>query len=60
MIANAPESDDVSFTWELFAAQVDKDLADTRGCLTPRGVSPTQRSLGRTGRGGLCYPDRRG
>ncbi|GAB2536397.1 methionine--tRNA ligase [Nocardia heshunensis] len=31
MIANAPESDDVSFTWELFAAQTNKDLADVLG-----------------------------
>ncbi|MFE7801306.1 methionine--tRNA ligase [Nocardia sp. NPDC057440] len=31
MIANAPESDDVSFTWELFAGQVNKDLADVLG-----------------------------
>jgi methionyl-tRNA synthetase len=31
MISNAPESDDVSFTWELFAAQTNKDLADVLG-----------------------------
>ncbi|MFE3189889.1 methionine--tRNA ligase [Nocardia sp. NPDC059240] len=31
MIGNAPESDDVSFTWELFAAQTNKDLADVLG-----------------------------
>src|SRR2546423_15516236 len=28
LIANAPESDDTSFTWELFASQVNKDLAE--------------------------------
>ncbi|RMI32685.1 methionine--tRNA ligase [Nocardia stercoris] len=31
MIANAPESDDVSFSWELFASQTNKDLADVLG-----------------------------
>jgi len=31
LIANAPESSDSSFTWELFASAVNKDLADTFG-----------------------------
>jgi methionyl-tRNA synthetase len=31
LIANAPESDDSSFTWEHFTATVNKDLADTLG-----------------------------
>lgn len=31
LMANAPESDDVGFTWELFAATVNKDLADVLG-----------------------------
>jgi methionyl-tRNA synthetase len=31
LIANAPEASDSSFTWELFASAVNKDLADTFG-----------------------------
>jgi methionyl-tRNA synthetase len=31
LIANAPESSDSNFTWEHFAAQVNKDLADVLG-----------------------------
>ena len=33
LIANAPESDDTSFSWELFSSTVNKDLADTLGNL---------------------------
>jgi methionyl-tRNA synthetase len=36
LIANAPESDDATFTWEQFAVQVNKDLADTLGNLVNR------------------------
>ncbi|WP_034271857.1 methionine--tRNA ligase [Actinospica robiniae] len=36
LVANMPESDDVSFTWELLAAQCNKDLADTLGNLVNR------------------------
>jgi methionyl-tRNA synthetase len=31
LMANAPESDDVAFTWETFTATVNKDLADVFG-----------------------------
>src|SRR6185312_11176176 len=36
LVANMPESDDVSFTWELLAAQCNKDLADNLGNLVNR------------------------
>lgn len=36
LIANAPESDDTDFTFELFANGVNKDLADTFGNLVNR------------------------
>ncbi|MBF6233525.1 methionine--tRNA ligase [Nocardia farcinica] len=46
MIANAPESDDVSFTWELFAAQVNKDLADTLGNFVNRVLTFISKRFG--------------
>jgi methionyl-tRNA synthetase len=46
LIANAPESDDVSFTWELFAATVNKDLADTLGNFVNRTLTFTARRFG--------------
>jgi methionyl-tRNA synthetase len=46
LIANAPESDDVSFTWELFAAAVNKDLADTLGNFVNRTLTFTARRFG--------------
>jgi methionyl-tRNA synthetase len=46
LIANAPESDDTSFTWELFASQVNKDLADTLGNFVNRTLTFTQREFG--------------
>jgi methionyl-tRNA synthetase len=48
LIANAPESDDSSFTWELFAAQVNKDLADTLGNFVNRVLSFSARRFGET------------
>lgn len=39
LIANAPESDDTSFTWEHFATTVNKDLADTLGNFVNRVLS---------------------
>ncbi|WP_371478817.1 methionine--tRNA ligase [Kitasatospora sp. NBC_00315] len=39
LIANAPESDDSSFSWELFASVVNKDLADTLGNFVNRVLS---------------------
>ena len=48
LIANAPESDDTSFTWELFAAQCNKDLADTLGNLVNRVLSFSTKRFGPT------------
>jgi methionyl-tRNA synthetase len=46
LIANAPESDDATFTWELFAAQVNKDLADTLGNFVNRVLTFSRRRFG--------------
>lgn len=46
LIANAPESDDASFTWELFAAQVNKDLADTLGNFVNRVLTFSRKRFG--------------
>ncbi|MET8653328.1 methionine--tRNA ligase [Nocardia aurea] len=48
MIANAPESDDVSFTWDLFAAQVNKDLADVLGNFVNRVLTFIAKRFGDT------------
>jgi methionyl-tRNA synthetase len=48
LVANAPESDDSSFTWELFAAQVNKDLADTLGNFVNRVLTFSQKRFGPT------------
>ena len=39
LIANAPESDDSSFTWETLAVSVNKDLADTFGNFVNRALT---------------------
>jgi methionyl-tRNA synthetase len=46
LAANAPESDDASFTWEGFAVAVNKDLADTLGNFVNRTLTLTQRHFG--------------
>ena len=46
LIANAPESDDSSFTWELFATQVNKDLADTLGNFVNRVLTFSSKRFG--------------
>ncbi|MGH8931848.1 MAG: methionine--tRNA ligase [Egibacteraceae bacterium] len=46
LIANAPESADVSFTWELFAGSVNSDLADTLGNFVNRTLTFTARRFG--------------
>lgn len=46
MIANAPESDDVSFTWELFASQTNKDLADVLGNFVNRVLTFSAKRFG--------------
>ncbi|MEU9793304.1 methionine--tRNA ligase [Streptomyces sparsogenes] len=46
LMANAPESDDTSFTWEHFAATVNKDLADTLGNFVNRVLSFSRKRFG--------------
>ncbi|HEY2667923.1 MAG TPA: methionine--tRNA ligase, partial [Actinomycetota bacterium] len=46
LIANAPESDDTSFTWELLASQVNKDLAGTLGNFVNRVLTFSARRFG--------------
>ena len=46
LLANAPESDDTSFTWELFADAVNKDLVGTFGNFVNRTVTQVARGFG--------------
>jgi methionyl-tRNA synthetase len=46
LIANAPESDDTSFSWEHFAATVNKDLADILGNFVNRVLSFSRKRFG--------------
>ncbi|GAA3373458.1 methionine--tRNA ligase [Streptomyces sannanensis] len=46
LVSNSPESDDVSFTWEHFAATVNKDLADTLGNFVNRVLSFSRKRFG--------------
>ncbi|MFE6776469.1 methionine--tRNA ligase [Streptomyces sp. NPDC057702] len=48
LMAHAPESDDTSFTWELFSASVNKDLADTLGNFVNRVLSFSRKRFGDT------------
>jgi len=48
LLANAPESDDTSFTWELFASSVNNDLANTLGNFVNRVLSFSARRFGPT------------
>ncbi|HKY14362.1 MAG TPA: methionine--tRNA ligase [Microthrixaceae bacterium] len=43
LMANAPESDDTSFTWELFGDAVNKDLVGTLGNFVNRTVTQIDR-----------------
>ncbi len=43
LMSNAPESDDSSFTWELFGTAVNKDLVGTFGNLVNRTVTQISR-----------------
>ncbi|WP_067465387.1 methionine--tRNA ligase [Nocardia amamiensis] len=43
LIANAPENDDVDFTWEIFADTVNKDLADVLGNFVNRVLTFTDK-----------------
>ncbi|GAB3652697.1 methionine--tRNA ligase [Streptomyces sparsus] len=57
LIANAPESDDTSFTWELFSASVNKDLADTLGNFVNRVLSFSRKRFGDTVPAGAAAGD---
>jgi methionyl-tRNA synthetase len=46
LLANAPESDDTSFTWELFAQTVNKDLVGTFGNFVNRTLKLTEAHFG--------------
>ncbi|MFP3989102.1 methionine--tRNA ligase [Streptomyces sp. E11-3] len=46
LVANAPESDDSSFSWEHFSATVNKDLADTLGNFVNRVLSFSRKRFG--------------
>lgn len=46
LVANAPESDDSSFTWQHFAATVNKDLADTLGNFVNQVLSFSRKQFG--------------
>lgn len=46
LIANAPESGDSTFTWEHFAATVNKDLADTLGNFVNRTLTFSRNRFG--------------
>lgn len=46
LMANAPESDDASFTWELFGEAVNKDLVGTFGNFVNRTVTQVVRHFG--------------
>lgn len=48
LMANAPESDDTSFSWEIFASTVNKDLADTLGNFVNRVLSFSLKRFGDT------------
>lgn len=48
LMANAPESDDVAFTWETFAATVNKDLADVFGNFVNRIIRFAHTRFGET------------
>ncbi|CAB5060637.1 MAG: methionine--tRNA ligase [Actinobacteria bacterium] len=43
LMSNAPESDDSSFTWELFGSAVNKELVGTFGNLVNRTVTQVER-----------------
>lgn len=46
LLANSPESDDVSFTWELFAQTINKDLVGTFGNFVNRTLKLTWSEFG--------------
>ncbi|MEV1007421.1 methionine--tRNA ligase [Streptomyces sp. NPDC049881] len=46
LMAGAPESDDSSFSWELFSSVVNKDLADTLGNFVNRVLTFSRKRFG--------------
>ncbi|GAA1933339.1 methionine--tRNA ligase [Streptomyces sodiiphilus] len=46
LMVSAPESDDTSFSWELFASVVNKDLADTLGNFVNRVLTFSRKRFG--------------
>jgi methionyl-tRNA synthetase len=46
LLANAPESDDASFTWDSLAVAINKDLADTFGNFVNRTLTFSARQFG--------------
>jgi methionyl-tRNA synthetase len=52
LMANAPESDDTSFSWETFGVAVNKDLADTFGNFVNRSLTFSERRFGAAVPGG--------
>ncbi len=46
LMSNAPESDDSSFTWELFGTAVNKELVGTFGNFVNRTVTQVERHFG--------------
>ncbi|MFF1904216.1 methionine--tRNA ligase [Kitasatospora sp. NPDC058218] len=46
LMAHAPESDDSSFSWDLFSSVVNKDLADTLGNFVNRVLSFSRKRFG--------------
>jgi methionyl-tRNA synthetase len=60
LMANAPESDDTSFSWELFTSVVNKDLADTLGNFVNRVLSFSRKRFGDTVPGGGTTAEGRG
>jgi methionyl-tRNA synthetase len=58
LVANAPESSDSNFTWEHFAANVNKDLADVLGNFVNRVTKfCVARFEGKVPSGGVCGAD---
>ncbi len=46
LMANAPEADDTSFSWETFSIAINKDLADTFGNFVNRSLTFAERHFG--------------
>lgn len=58
LLANAPEADDVSFTWEVFASVVNKDLVGIFGNFVNRTLKLSVAQFGSTVPDGGVWTDR--